>query len=175
MFAPSSGFETSVPPLPQLPQFGLTVTNYLQAFILDGGNVIDYVQLRVPASSGNLNWTLADPLYPDETGIFYQWSTNDFPFAPAGVVNQLFVSGHYQLLQLRVVNGAVGPRQWALPLHRLYRPFLMDFLRQPFFITARSMLTHIWPCKLPTHPREQLFLPTFCRRMTRSCIIWGAI
>ena len=92
----SSGFETSAAPLPQLPQFGLSVTNYLQAFILDGSNVIDYVQLRGPASSGNLNWTLADPAYPDDTGIYYQWSTNDYPFVPAGVANQLFVSGHYQ-------------------------------------------------------------------------------
>jgi hypothetical protein len=90
----SSNWETTVPPLPPLPQFGLNTKNYLQAFILDGSNVIDYVQLRGPNSSGNLNQPLADPDYPDQTGIHYQWSTNAYPAASAGVINQLLVSCH---------------------------------------------------------------------------------
>ena len=87
-------WETTVPPLPPLPHFGLNTTNYLQAFILDGSNVIDYVQLRDPISNGNLNQALADPDYPNGTQIHYQWSTNAYPVAPAGVMNQLDVSGH---------------------------------------------------------------------------------
>ena len=90
----SSGFEVTSGPLPQLPQFGLQITNYLQAFILDGNNVIDYVQLRDPIFNGSLNQALADPFYQDETGIFYQWSTNAYPVDPAGAINQLWVSGH---------------------------------------------------------------------------------
>jgi hypothetical protein len=92
----SSGFETTTPPLPPLPQFGLQITNHLQAYILDGNNVIDYVQLRDPVTSGGLNQALADPDYPDKTGngVYYQWSTNTYPVAPAGVMNQLWISGH---------------------------------------------------------------------------------
>ena len=86
------------PPLPQLPSFGLNSTNYLQAFILDGSNVIDYVQFANPVSNGSLNLALADPDYPEQTGIYYQWSTNDYQAqdgAPTyGIINQLFVSGH---------------------------------------------------------------------------------
>lgn len=93
----SSSFETTIPPLPQLPQFGLSTTNYLQAFILDGSNVIDYVQLSGLITSGGLNQPLADPNYPDQTGIHYQWSTNIYPSSPPtpyGVINQLDVSGY---------------------------------------------------------------------------------
>jgi hypothetical protein len=89
-------WETTTPSLPPLPQFGLMTTNYLQAVILDGGNVIDYVQLRGPASSRNLNHELADPNYPDATGKHYQWSTNANGMGNTsptwGVVNQMFVS-----------------------------------------------------------------------------------
>ena len=86
-----------VPPLPELPQFSLNVTNYLQAFILDGNNVIDYVQLCGPNSSGGVNQALADPNYPEPNNVYYQWSTNAVPYAPPtpyGVLNQLWVSGH---------------------------------------------------------------------------------
>jgi hypothetical protein len=90
--------QGDVPNLWQLPQFGLAMTNTLQAFILDGNNVIDYVQFRDPVTVTNLNQTLADPNYPDETGIYYQWSTNTYPrlsaFPSYGVINQLYVSGH---------------------------------------------------------------------------------
>jgi hypothetical protein len=96
-----STFETTVPPLPQLPQFVLTTSNYLQAFILDSGNVIDYVQLRAPIGSGNLNQTLADVNYPSQSSpnTYFQWSTNAYQssFGPAyGVINQLLVSRQYQ-------------------------------------------------------------------------------
>jgi len=88
-------WQPTSPRIPQLPQFGLMVTNYLQAYILDGNNVIDYVQLRDPVSVGGLNQSLADPNYPDGTSALYQWSTNTYPSAaptPYGVVNQITVS-----------------------------------------------------------------------------------
>ncbi len=93
----SSQFETTTPPLPPLPQFSFNTTNYLQAFILDGSNVIDCVQLRGPTGSAVLNEGLADPDYPNTNspGSHYQWSTNvtSFgPLIPSGVANQLEVS-----------------------------------------------------------------------------------
>ena len=95
----SSLFETTFPPLPPLPPFGLSTMNYLQTFILDGNNVIDYVQLRGPMSIGSLNQALADPNYPNTNApnTYYQWSTNAYspsPPTPYGVINQLWVSGH---------------------------------------------------------------------------------
>ena len=87
-------WEADSPPLPELPQFGLMTTNRLQAMILDGNNVIDYVQLRGPTKVRGLNSELADPDYPDPTGAYYQWSTN-FAGSSAinyGVLNQLVVS-----------------------------------------------------------------------------------
>jgi len=90
-------WQTTTPQLQQLPQFGLLITNYLQAYILDGSNVIDYVQLRSPVCVGGLNQALADPDYTNPTSVYYQWSTNGLPSsptAPAGVMNQLYISGH---------------------------------------------------------------------------------
>ncbi|MGA2246795.1 MAG: hypothetical protein ABSH48_17525 [Verrucomicrobiota bacterium] len=90
-------FQPITPQSGQLDQLGLLATNYLQAFILDGGNVIDYVQLCPQTVSGGLNQALADPNYPGASGVFYQWSTNTSPVnspTPFGVLNQLFISGH---------------------------------------------------------------------------------
>jgi hypothetical protein len=56
-------WETTTPPLPQLPNFALGTTNYLQAYILDGNNVIDYVQFRDPTTTTNLGPVIADPNY----------------------------------------------------------------------------------------------------------------
>lgn len=97
LFDLGGNWQVTVPLLPQLDQFGLLTTNYLQAFILDGSNVIDYVQLRAPVSSGNLNQALADPDYIPPNNVYYQWSTNTSPLgpsAPYGILNQLWVSGH---------------------------------------------------------------------------------
>jgi hypothetical protein len=80
-----------------LDQFGLAITNYLQTFILDGTNVIDYVQICSPVSAGNLNQALLDPNYPSAANLYYQWSTNTsilFAPTPYGVINQIWVSGH---------------------------------------------------------------------------------
>src|ERR1017187_8825062 len=88
-----SQWETP-PTFAQLPPIGLAITNYLQAFVLDGNNVIDYVQLRDPINTTNLNRALADLNYPQPGNVYLQWSTNAYPVAPAGVINQLWVSGH---------------------------------------------------------------------------------
>ena len=108
-FDPSGQWQATSPPLPQLPQFGLLITNYLQAYILDGSNVIDYVQLASPIAIGGLNQALADPNYPEPNNTRLQWSTNS-PSAPTpwGVYNQLAVSG----------NPALAPTaggQWEEP------------------------------------------------------------
>ena len=101
--SPNPAWDPS-PLLPHLPQIGLMITNYLQAFILDGNNVIDYVQLRDPISNGNLNQALADPDFPDPymPNTYWQWSTNNYvtsnPLSAYwGVMNQLNVSLHPNL------------------------------------------------------------------------------
>jgi len=109
----SSIWETTTPPLPQLPNFGLATTNYLQAFILDGNNIIDYVQLLGPNSVTNLGPVMADPNYPGPANVRYQWSTNSYPGsapnAPTtfGLFNQIFVSWN--------PNGAPPSGLWADP------------------------------------------------------------
>lgn len=82
--------------VPVFPHFGLMTTNWLQAYILDGNHVIDYVQFNGPRGTRNLNNEIADP---DSIagGTLYMWSTNVFGSGAAatptwGVVNQLSVS-----------------------------------------------------------------------------------
>jgi hypothetical protein len=89
----SANFE----PLKQLGQLNVNMTNYLQAYILDGNNVIDYVQLRDPQVAGGINQGLADPDYRGGNQVHYQWSTNLYggnPNVTYGVINQLAVSGN---------------------------------------------------------------------------------
>ena len=95
----------------QLPQFGLLTTNYLQAVILDGTQVIDYVQLRDPINLQNLNQVLADPNYPDAFNRRYQWSTNQ-PTGTApnwGILNQIVVSMDPALANAISGNSWVSP------------------------------------------------------------------
>jgi hypothetical protein len=91
-------------PVPVFPQFGLMTTNWLQAYILDNGHVIDYVQLRGPNSTRNLNDEIADsrdsldPKVPESMrNGTAMWDTNGvgigtFPPPTKGVVNQINVS-----------------------------------------------------------------------------------
>jgi hypothetical protein len=111
--SPSSSQWETTSTLAQLPPFGLAITNYLQVFILDGNNVIDYVQLQKLVSNGNLNQALADPDYPSplSPNTYFQWSTNLYrfpdPVLPTwGVVNQLWVSGH-------TVSAPAAGGQWS--------------------------------------------------------------
>jgi hypothetical protein len=92
----SANFE----PLKQLSQLSVTITNYLQAYILDGNEVIDYVQLSDPGIAGGINQALADLNYPQPNYVHYQWSTNSYsgdPNVTCGVINQLAVSGNPSL------------------------------------------------------------------------------
>jgi hypothetical protein len=85
----------SFEPISSLDQLGLVVTNYLQAYILIGNQVVDYVQLRAPTIVGGINQALADPNYGPGDTTFYQWSTNNYGNAesiPYGLVNQLMVA-----------------------------------------------------------------------------------
>jgi hypothetical protein len=105
-------WETNLAPceLPPFPQFTLTTTNSLQAYIVDGNNVIDYVQLCGPIDNTNVNQVLADPDYPDFTGGRYQWSTNLYQPPGSltyGVYNQIEVSEHAD------ASGLVG--KWVPP------------------------------------------------------------
>jgi hypothetical protein len=103
--------DNSLLPLNYQGSLGLLTTNRFQAVLLDGQQVIDYVQFRGPTSSRNLTFELADPNYPDETGWRYQWSTNKPPASSPnyGVLNQLYVSANAQ----GVPNGNNG--FWVVP------------------------------------------------------------
>ena len=73
------------------------MTNYLQAYILIGNRVVDYVQLRSLIMVGGINQNLDDTNYSLGGTTYYQWSTNDYnenPEIPSGVANQIYVSGH---------------------------------------------------------------------------------
>jgi len=91
-------WETSITNLPMLPHFVQLTTNNLQAYILDGNQVIDYVQLRGPNTTQDLNNEINDPI----DGIFsprryYMWSTNSYNSSAGstptwGVINQIAIS-----------------------------------------------------------------------------------
>ena len=97
-FVPASQavWETGLPGPPIFPQFGLMTTNWLQAYILDGSNVIDYVEFSGPNSALNVNGEINDP---NENGThYYMWSTNAYGLGNSGstptwgVANQIRVS-----------------------------------------------------------------------------------
>ena len=53
-------FYTNDTSIQSLDQFGLVTSNWFQAYIVDGSNVVDYVQYTGPNSSQNLNNELLD-------------------------------------------------------------------------------------------------------------------
>lgn len=81
---------------PPLPHFGLTVTNRLQAYIIDVNNcILDYVQLAPANSSLDVSSAIADPnsgTVPGDTAGL--WSTNYYSDSdtPSGVLEQYLVS-----------------------------------------------------------------------------------
>jgi hypothetical protein len=81
---------------PPMPQFGLLITNRVQVFMLDGGNVIDYVQFAGPECSTNLNTVIADNPYTGGNPNAGLWNTNSFGEqpngTPYGVINQIYYS-----------------------------------------------------------------------------------
>ena len=90
-------WETNYVSPPVFPQFGLVTTNRVQAFILDGTHILDYVQLNGPNVSPDFNdrnFGLADL-----SGNAGYWNTNGYgvgtppPASPTwGVVNQITTS-----------------------------------------------------------------------------------
>ena len=81
----------------------------MQAYILDGANVIDYVQFRDPQGFTNLDVALSDPNY---TGTkYYMWANNGYggqAMPTMGVVDQLTVSENYQLINNPGVSQTPG-------------------------------------------------------------------
>ena len=85
------GWDSTLSPLPQ---WGMMTTNWLQAYIVDGSHVIDYVQLRGPIDYTNLTAAVQD-YYPFYTGgsPYYMWSTNlNTGGLTYGIVEQLLIS-----------------------------------------------------------------------------------
>ena len=106
-FAPLTSFpppywfwETNVTSNYPFPQFGLIATNWVQAYIVDGSNVIDYVQFSGPNSTRNISAELVDPNYVGPPQFPYVWSTNVYGYNPpasalapaCGEVNQIDIS-----------------------------------------------------------------------------------
>jgi hypothetical protein len=76
-----------------LPQFGLLTTNRLQVFMLDGSNVIDYVQFAGPESCRNLNAEFQTTNMT--SGYDNMWSTAlNSSGVPWGIINQIDESDH---------------------------------------------------------------------------------
>lgn len=90
--ASNPNFETNLSvSLPPFPQFNLMTTNGVQAYILDGTKVIDYVQLSGPDNTRDLNSEIRDdPKYAFNNVAPYRvWLTNG---PNMGVYNQVQVS-----------------------------------------------------------------------------------
>ena len=100
-FAPSTGgfnsdtnqFDPGITPLPPI---NLLTTNWFYSVILDGTNVIDYVQIAGPSDAANITDVLADPLPNPPVGQS-TWITN---LTPSLTVCRLTASG------VRISTGA---------------------------------------------------------------------
>jgi hypothetical protein len=145
------------PGLAQFPQVDLVITNRLQAFILDGNNVIDYVQLRDPVTSGGLNQALADPDYPNGTGIHFQWSTNAYPVAPAGVMNQLDVSGHYGDAPSGGGQWSTAPTSMGLTTPKAEAAFFGGFFTTDFQYNGKNYVNSQLVIQAPYTPTRTVF------------------
>ncbi len=91
-------WEILNPTVPPFPQFGLYATNHIQALIVDGTRIVDYVQLDGPISNRDLSDELRDKPATDAVAMnngTAMWDTNAYGNvlvvgAPTkGVVNQI--------------------------------------------------------------------------------------
>jgi hypothetical protein len=105
----SSYWDTNRTILDPLPQFGLLTTNWLQAVIVDNGQVIDYVQLRGPNDNANLNSVLQDqssggaPNY--DLWVTNVWGSGTMP--SWGIIDQIDISSQPVSLP--------GSAKWSSP------------------------------------------------------------
>ncbi len=74
----TEAFNTNVTAIYPFPSFEQDTTNWFQAFILDNGHVLDYVQFAGPIQVRNLGDDLKDPDFLGLGGnaATYMWSTN---------------------------------------------------------------------------------------------------
>jgi hypothetical protein len=86
---------------PPLPNFGMTITNRLRAYIIDSNDcILDYVQLGGMNSNLNISEAIADP---DNTGL---WSTNYYTGTiPFGVNEQYLVSSDGGAVPVEDIDG----------------------------------------------------------------------
>jgi hypothetical protein len=158
-----AGASWGIPPtsLAQLPQFWLAMTNCLQAFVLDGNNVIDYVQLRDPITITNLNGPLADPIYPDETGTYYQWSTNAYQassvFMTYGVFNQLYVSQHTTLAPTTGGKWSTAPTAMGLTTPPAEAAFFSGFFVPSFQYGGLTYTNSLYAHQAPYTPTRTVY------------------
>ena len=102
--------------LPVLPQFGLQITNRLQAYMLDGNHVIDYVQLSGPDSSRNLNEEIRSHL-GNSASYLNMWTTNlDKTGRQISLNNQIEASLNSAALPINPTywKGQVSPPAWEI-------------------------------------------------------------
>ncbi len=95
---------------PPVPHFGLALTNWLQAYIIDTNNcILDYVQLGGINGRLDVNAAIADT---DSSGL---WSTNVFSGSttPWGVVNQFNTSSEGGTVPLEDADAGGPGGSWA--------------------------------------------------------------
>jgi hypothetical protein len=92
------------------PHFGLLTTNRLQAFMLDGNRVIDYVQFAGPDSSRDLNAEIQTNV--SSSGYAYMWSTNlNVNGVPWGIISQIDVSQGRPARELDYWNDSLADQE----------------------------------------------------------------
>ncbi|MBW8863374.1 MAG: hypothetical protein JF609_00310, partial [Verrucomicrobia bacterium] len=82
-------YETSAsvtPTINPLPQFNLLNTNGIQAYILDGNHIIDYVQFAGPNTIRDLNKEIGDSVPPVNNAPYRMWITNAYGAANSGMI-----------------------------------------------------------------------------------------
>jgi hypothetical protein len=106
----SESFNSNVTTLPPFPNFELDTTNYFQGFILDGSNIVDYVQFSGLTQNRNLGDDLKDVNYLGGQPTL-MWSTNNSGIAGSGVnwgvQNQIYVS--------QTAQNVPAGGYWSLP------------------------------------------------------------
>ena len=160
-FDVNGGTWWDVSKYPQLDQFGMLVTNYLQAYILDGNNVIDYVQLRDPISTGNLNAALADPPYPQPNNARLQWSTNAYspPPVPWGVVNQIIVSESGPGAAAGLLGGqwSTAPTPTGDTSPQAEAAYFSGFFKPSYVYQGQTYINHQLATQAPYTPQRTVY------------------